>query len=57
VEVAIEKNVWLMKELDSRVPGLAYIHMVRVASGIDGWLWIGGGKFQTCWPPQVVCPQ
>lgn len=29
VERAIEKNVWLMKELDSRVPGLAYVHMVR----------------------------
>jgi N-ethylmaleimide reductase len=28
VERAIEKNVWLMKELDARVPGLAYIHMV-----------------------------
>jgi NADPH2 dehydrogenase len=28
VERAIDKNVWLMKELDSKVPGLAYIHMV-----------------------------
>jgi len=27
---AIEKNVWLMKELDRRVPDMAYIHMVRV---------------------------
>jgi N-ethylmaleimide reductase len=26
---AIEKNVWLMQELDKRVPDLAYIHMVR----------------------------
>jgi len=25
---AIEKNVWLMKELGKRVPDLAYIHMV-----------------------------
>jgi 2,4-dienoyl-CoA reductase-like NADH-dependent reductase (Old Yellow Enzyme family) len=25
---AIEKNVWLMKQLDSRVPKMAYIHMV-----------------------------
>lgn len=30
VDRAIEKNVWLMKEMDSRVPGLAYIHMVSV---------------------------
>jgi hypothetical protein len=28
VERAIDKNVWLMKELDIRVPELAYIHMV-----------------------------
>lgn len=28
VERAIKKNVWLMEQLDSRVPGLAYIHMV-----------------------------
>eukprot|EP00879_Flechtneria_rotunda_P030841 GHRR01033533.1.p1 GENE.GHRR01033533.1~~GHRR01033533.1.p1 ORF type:complete len:354 (+),score=113.72 GHRR01033533.1:2089-3150(+) len=35
VERAIEKNVLLMKELDKRVPGLAYIHMVepRLAGG------------------------
>eukprot|EP00775_Hariotina_reticulata_P009807 gene9807-9965_t len=35
VERAVEKNVWLMKELDRRVPGLAYIHMVepRLAGG------------------------
>jgi 12-oxophytodienoic acid reductase len=35
VERAGEKNVWLMKELDRRVPGLAYIHMVepRLAAG------------------------
>jgi 12-oxophytodienoic acid reductase len=35
VERAIEKNVWLMRELDRRVPGLAYIHMVepRLAAG------------------------
>lgn len=32
VDRAIEKNVWLMKELDRRVPGLAYIHMVRGCS-------------------------
>jgi 2,4-dienoyl-CoA reductase-like NADH-dependent reductase (Old Yellow Enzyme family) len=25
---AVEKNVWLMQQLDARVPGLAYIHMV-----------------------------
>jgi 2,4-dienoyl-CoA reductase-like NADH-dependent reductase (Old Yellow Enzyme family) len=38
VEAAIEKNVWLMKELDNRVPGLAYIHMVRVSLGVVlGW--------------------
>ena len=35
VERAIEKNVWLMKELDSRVPGMAYIHMVRGPSGSE----------------------
>jgi 2,4-dienoyl-CoA reductase-like NADH-dependent reductase (Old Yellow Enzyme family) len=29
VQRAIDKNVWLMKQLDQRVPGLAYIHMVR----------------------------
>jgi N-ethylmaleimide reductase len=29
VQRAIEKNVWLMQQLDKRVPGLAYIHMVR----------------------------
>jgi 2,4-dienoyl-CoA reductase-like NADH-dependent reductase (Old Yellow Enzyme family) len=29
VERAVEKNTWLMGELDARVPGLAYIHMVR----------------------------
>jgi 2,4-dienoyl-CoA reductase-like NADH-dependent reductase (Old Yellow Enzyme family) len=28
VERAVEKNVWLMQELDRRVPGLAYMHMV-----------------------------
>lgn len=35
LERAVEKNVWLMQELDSRVPGLAYIHMVepRLAAG------------------------
>jgi N-acetylglucosamine kinase-like BadF-type ATPase len=32
VERAIDKNVWLMKELDSKVPGLAYIHMVSTAT-------------------------
>lgn len=32
VERAIEKNVWLMKELDARTPGLAYIHMVRLTA-------------------------
>jgi hypothetical protein len=30
VERAIEKNVWLMQQLDNRVPGLAYMHMVSV---------------------------
>ena len=34
VERAVEKNVWLMKELDRRVPGLAYIHMVRCPPSI-----------------------
>jgi 2,4-dienoyl-CoA reductase-like NADH-dependent reductase (Old Yellow Enzyme family) len=29
VERAVEKNVWLMQALDKRVPGLAYMHMVR----------------------------
>lgn len=29
VERAIEKNVWLMKALEERFPGLAYVHMVR----------------------------
>ena len=33
---AIEKNVWLMKELDRRVPGLAYIHMVGWGKGLAG---------------------
>ncbi|KAF6260373.1 FMN-linked oxidoreductase [Scenedesmus sp. NREL 46B-D3] len=35
VQRAIEKNVWLMQQLDKRVPGLAYIHMVepRLAAG------------------------
>jgi 2,4-dienoyl-CoA reductase-like NADH-dependent reductase (Old Yellow Enzyme family) len=28
VQRAIEKNVWLMQQLDKCVPGLAYIHMV-----------------------------
>jgi NADPH2 dehydrogenase len=28
VQRAIDKNVWLMQQLDQRVPGLAYIHMV-----------------------------
>ena len=42
VERAIEKNVWLMKELDSRVPGMAYIHMVSEAhqgsmGALAGW--------------------
>jgi 2,4-dienoyl-CoA reductase-like NADH-dependent reductase (Old Yellow Enzyme family) len=31
VERANEKNVWLMKQLDSRVPELAYVHMVSPA--------------------------
>jgi hypothetical protein len=31
VERANEKNVWLMKQLDSRVPDLAYVHMVSSA--------------------------
>ncbi|WIA16671.1 hypothetical protein OEZ86_008141 [Tetradesmus obliquus] len=35
VERAVEKNVWLMKALEARVPGLAYMHMVepRLAGG------------------------
>eukprot|EP00882_Tetradesmus_deserticola_P008616 GHRQ01009085.1.p1 GENE.GHRQ01009085.1~~GHRQ01009085.1.p1 ORF type:complete len:159 (+),score=74.93 GHRQ01009085.1:429-905(+) len=35
VERAVQKNVWLMQELDRRVPGLAYMHMVepRLAGG------------------------
>ncbi|WIA09565.1 hypothetical protein OEZ85_008958 [Tetradesmus obliquus] len=35
VQRAIDKNVWLMQQLDARVPGLAYIHMVepRLAAG------------------------
>lgn len=35
VERAVEKNTWLMKALDERVPGLAYMHMVepRLAGG------------------------
>eukprot|EP00878_Enallax_costatus_P021679 GHUV01022969.1.p1 GENE.GHUV01022969.1~~GHUV01022969.1.p1 ORF type:complete len:352 (+),score=70.28 GHUV01022969.1:604-1659(+) len=35
VERAVEKNTWLMKALDHRVPGLAYMHMVepRLAGG------------------------
>lgn len=31
VERAVEKNTWLMKTLDQRVPGLAYMHMVGLA--------------------------
>jgi len=30
VEAAVRKNVWLMQELSRRLPGLAYVHMVRV---------------------------
>jgi 2,4-dienoyl-CoA reductase-like NADH-dependent reductase (Old Yellow Enzyme family) len=29
IEAAVEKNVWLMQELNRRLPGLAYMHMVR----------------------------
>jgi 2,4-dienoyl-CoA reductase-like NADH-dependent reductase (Old Yellow Enzyme family) len=29
IDAAVEKNVWLMEELRRRLPGLAYIHMVR----------------------------
>jgi 2,4-dienoyl-CoA reductase-like NADH-dependent reductase (Old Yellow Enzyme family) len=29
VEAAVEKNVWLMQQLSTRLPGLAYVHMVR----------------------------
>lgn len=32
VERAVEKNTWLMKALDERVPGLAYMHMVSCGS-------------------------
>jgi 2,4-dienoyl-CoA reductase-like NADH-dependent reductase (Old Yellow Enzyme family) len=28
VDRAIEKNVWLMKEIEAKAPGLAFIHMV-----------------------------
>lgn len=30
VEAAVQKNVWLMQELNRRLPALAYVHMVRV---------------------------
>ncbi|KAF6263436.1 putative 12-oxophytodienoic acid reductase [Scenedesmus sp. NREL 46B-D3] len=35
VQRAVQKNVWLVQELDRRVPGLAYLHMVepRLAGG------------------------
>eukprot|EP00878_Enallax_costatus_P010180 GHUV01010626.1.p2 GENE.GHUV01010626.1~~GHUV01010626.1.p2 ORF type:complete len:135 (+),score=26.79 GHUV01010626.1:2367-2771(+) len=35
VDRAIEKNIYLVQELERRVPGMAYIHMVepRVAGG------------------------
>lgn len=46
VERANEKNVWLMKQLDSRVPELAYVHMVspaepicRLSGGDGAQLW------------------
>jgi 2,4-dienoyl-CoA reductase-like NADH-dependent reductase (Old Yellow Enzyme family) len=42
-EKAIEKNVWLMKEMDKRVPNLAYIHMVS--------------RVQGCKVVQGCCPQ
>lgn len=37
IERAVAKNVWLMKELDRRMPGLTYVHHVepRTAAGAD----------------------
>lgn len=47
VQRAIDKNVWLMQQLDARVPGLAYIHMVRhVASGSSSSTVLGAPKPQ-----------
>jgi 2,4-dienoyl-CoA reductase-like NADH-dependent reductase (Old Yellow Enzyme family) len=30
VEAAAEKNLWLMQQLNRRLPGLAYVHMVKL---------------------------
>jgi hypothetical protein len=69
-EKTIEKNVWLMKEMDRRVPNLAYIHMVRRVQGckfgqgccsqLVGYtdaLLSSAGDSEGCWLALVPCPQ
>jgi 2,4-dienoyl-CoA reductase-like NADH-dependent reductase (Old Yellow Enzyme family) len=53
VEKSIEKNVWLMKEMDKRVPNLAYIHMVSCGWGGV----ICGFEFRVLQPQASLCRQ
>jgi hypothetical protein len=42
VNRAIEKNVWLMKQIEAKAPGLAYIHMVS-------WVGVEGLRHSLTW--------
>lgn len=60
IDAAVDKNVWLMQELQQRLPDLAYVHMVepRVAGGnveLEGELGHSLAPFrQACGSPFLV---